>query len=220
MNEQETIQSYPLQWPAGWRRTKDHVTARFYTPKHRLVNQQYYQSTKRLTVAEGANRVMEQLRLMGLGDWQIVVSTNVRPRLDGMPRSGESEPKDPGAAVYWQHDKSGHRCMAVDRYDRVADNLAAIAATLEAMRAIERHGGAAILDRAFTGFKALPEPEQWFQVLGLDSPDVTEEEIKAAYHQKARESHPDIPGGDTTAMARINAARDRGLEEISLGVGR
>ena len=38
--------------------------------------------------------------------------------------------------------------MAIDAYTRTADNLAAVAATLEAMRAIERHGGAQILERA------------------------------------------------------------------------
>ncbi len=82
------------------------------------------------------------------------------------------------------------------------------------MRAIERHGGAAILDRAFIGFKALPAPEQWWQVLGLDTDHPTRAQIQAAYLEKAKESHPDIPGGDPTAMARINAARDRGLEEL------
>jgi len=46
--------------------------------------------------------------------------------------------------------------MAIDIYDTVAGNLAAVAATLDAMRAIERHGGAQILKRAFQGFKALP----------------------------------------------------------------
>jgi hypothetical protein len=62
--------------------------------------------------------------------------------------------------------------MAIDQYDRVEHNLAAIAATLDAMRAIKRHGGAEILDRAFTGFTALPAPmaggKPWRQVLGFD----------------------------------------------------
>lgn len=203
MEENENIQAYPLQWPAGWRRAKERTHAKF------------SKSKRDLRVVEAAQRVMKQLGFMGLGDWQIVISTNVRPRLDGILRSEESKPSDPGVAVYWQHGKQNeNRCMAVDRYERVADNLAAIAATLEAMRAIERHGGAAILDRAFVGFKALPEPEQWWQVLGLNSPYVTAQQIQDAYLGKARANHPDIPGGDPTAMARINAARDRGLTEL------
>jgi len=101
--------------------------------------------------------------------------------------------------------------MAIDRYDRVADNLAAIAATLEALRGIERHGGGMILDRAFTGFKALPAPEQWFQVLGV-SAHASRSDIDAAYRKLASVHHPDKPGGDHETIARINAARDQGLE--------
>ncbi|EQD57691.1 heat shock protein DnaJ [mine drainage metagenome] len=77
------------------------------------------------------------------------------------------------------------------------------------MRAIERHGGAEILDRAFTGFVALPAPEQWWQVLGV-AENATGGEIDAAYRRLAALHHPDR-GGDSAQMARINAARDQGL---------
>lgn len=106
--------------------------------------------------------------------------------------------------------------MAVDRYDRVQDNLAAIAATLEAMRAIERHGGASILDRAFQGFTALPAPEQWFTILGV-SATATRDQVEDAYRRLAMKHHPDRNPGDPTAsqeMARINAAREQGLEAV------
>jgi hypothetical protein len=101
--------------------------------------------------------------------------------------------------------------MAIDRYERVADNLAAIAATLEAMRAIERHGGAEILDRAFTGFAALPAPEQPWQTLGLETSRPTRDQVEEAHRRLAMKHHPDR-GGDHDAMARINAARDQLLE--------
>jgi hypothetical protein len=208
----ETIQAYPLQWPAGWRRCRSRIGARF----HRRGNPQGehgWRPKQELTVADALQRVLGELWGMGFDRDGIAISTNVPVRLDGLPRSATAEPQDPGAAVYWRNDRKGTRCMAIDRYDRVADNLAAIAATLGAMRAIERHGGAEILDRAFTGFKALPAPEQWFQVLGLDSPDVTEEQIQTAWREKAKEHHPDV-GGDSAHMARINAARDRGLEAV------
>lgn len=65
-----------------------------------------------------------------------------RTNIDGFPRSGQSEPSDGGVAVYWLTSTGETKCIAIDRYDRVADNLAAVAATLDAMRAIERHGGA------------------------------------------------------------------------------
>ena len=94
------------------------------------------------------------MQRLGVHQDDVVVSTNLQTRLDGLPRSNQARPGDPGVCVYWKPAKSPMRCMAVDRYDEVQDNLAAVAATLEAMRSIERHGGAAILDRAFTGFAA------------------------------------------------------------------
>ena len=208
----ETIQAYPLQWPAGWRRCQNRAGARFHR-RGAPVAGSGWRPPLNLTVADALNRVLDELWAMGFDRDGIAISTNVPVRLDGLPRSAAAEPQDPGAAVYWRNGRKGVRCMAIDRYDRVADNLAAIAATLRAMRAIERHGGAEILDRAFAGFKALPAPEQWWQVLGIDSPDVTEEQIQNAWREKAKEHHPDV-GGDSAQMARINAARDRGLEEV------
>jgi hypothetical protein len=102
-----------------------------------------------------------------------------------------------------------------------------IAATLEAMRAIERHGGAAILDRAFTGFAALPAPivagmkRDWREVLGV-KPDATptEAEIQQLYRHQASLHHPDRAGDDLDRLARerrmaeINSARDEALGEL------
>jgi hypothetical protein len=105
------------------------------------------------------------------------------------------------------------RCMAVDRYTTVADNLAALAATLEAMRAIERHGGAEILERTFSGFKQLNaenEGPSWWSVLQVDA-HATVAEIDTAYKKLARFAHPDMPGGSEAAMGALNVARDQGL---------
>lgn len=103
--------------------------------------------------------------------------------------------------------------MAIDRYTRVADNLAAIAATLSAMRAIERHGGAQILERAFTGFTALPAPKSWRDILQVGTKP-TRAIIEANYRRLAKDRHPDN-GGSNDAMAELNAARDAALKEVS-----
>lgn len=211
----EPISAYPLQWPAGWRRTSAELRTRArFSRKETGYGRHYdgstykYQQTKDLTVSQAMDRVLASLERMGLFRDDIVISTNLQTRLDGLPRSNQRQPLDPGVAVFWRKRKET-RCMAIDRYDRVQDNLAAIAATLEAMRAIERHGGAEILDRAFTGFTALPQPEQWFEVLGV-SAHATDEQIETAFRTLAMKHHPDR-GGAAGEMARINAARDQGL---------
>jgi hypothetical protein len=198
----EAVQAYPLQWPPGWRRCSARTSAKFYVGRDQ---------SKRVDVYEGARRVYRELRMMGIAESRIVVSSDLRLRLDGMPYADQATSRlDPGVAVYWS-DGEQHRCIAIDRYDRIADNLAAIAATLEALRAVERHGGGAILDRAFTGFTALPAPEQWFTILGVKA-TATRGEIEEAFRRLAMKHHPDRPGGDEREMARINDARARGLE--------
>ena len=111
--------------------------------------------------------------------------------------------------------------MAIDAYRRVADNLAAVAATLDAMRAIKRHGGAAILDRAFAGFTALPSPEasgaprHWRDVLEFFDAHrlLTAEDVRARYRRLAAERHPDR-GGSNAQMTELNLARDQALKEV------
>lgn len=209
----EAVQAYPLQWPPGWRRmsSQQRTRAKFSKGERRYgEGGSSWLSTKTLSVTDGVDRVLGELGRMGIRRDDIVISSNVPTRLDGLPRGDARVPDDPGVAVYWRKGKLT-RCMAVDRYDRVADNLAAIAATLEAMRAIERHGGAEILDRAFTGFTALPAPEQWFTILGVKA-TATRDEIEQAFRRLAMIHHPDRPGGDAVAMSRLNDARARGLE--------
>lgn len=197
-----TINAYPLSWPDGWKRTKEYARK---SANFSVKNRGY--SNRQLTVADGVSRVRVELERMRIADEDLVISTNLVLRLDGWPRSDQRAPADPGVAVYW---RSGGemRCMAIDRYDRVADNLAAIAATLEAMRAIERHGGAEILDRAFTGFTALPPPmvagEPWYVVLGVDAED-SHEVIEKTYRYERSDHHPD-KGGDPVKFDRVQKA--------------
>lgn len=126
--------------------------------------------------------------------------------------------------MYWTDPFNGQpRSMAIDRYTKVEQNIAALAATVEAMRAIERHGGAVVLERAFTGFSALPAPivagmaRHWRDVLGFQ-PDarVTAQALADRYRVLASANHPDR-GGDAERMAAINRARDEALQEITNG---
>lgn len=205
------LKAFPLTWPPGWQRMPAHLRKRAAFGIKRAGD--YGPRLVELSVADAVVRVLTELGRLNVPRDDVLISSDLRLRLDGLPRSDQAAPADAGVAVYWLAPGRRRRCMAVDRYDRVADNLAAIAATLEAMRAIERHGGAAILDRAFTGFAALPPPEggpaPWWTVLELE-PLATREQIIEAHRRLAMRHHPDR-GGDASLMARVNAARDAAL---------
>ncbi|WP_415916343.1 J domain-containing protein [Xanthomonas arboricola] len=213
-----TIPASPLAWPAGWKRTPGghRDKARFgKASRARARAGGGWDYGRELTIAEGVDRVRRELQRMGINDDDLVISTNLELRLDGLPRSNQREPADPGVAVYWldRYDRTQPpKCMAIDCYDRVADNLAAVAATLDAMRAIERHGGAAILERAFAGFTALPAPAapSWREVLDPADPE-------GSYRRLRSQHHPDRPGGDATEFRRVQRAWDAYQQEHTHG---
>lgn len=215
---------YPLAWPHGWKRVPSHLRrrARFHETSRQ------YSSTpgggswlkkRDLSVADATGRILDELRRFGVLDGDAIISTNLKLRLDGLPRSDQAAPADPGVAVYWTRHGEGQamKCMAIDLYDRVADNLAAIAATLEAMRAIERHGGAQVLDRAFTGFTALPPPvvasRPWRDVLEVGALDATVEAVQASYRRARSKAHPD-KGGTTDQYLAVEAAYREAAREL------
>lgn len=217
-------QAYPLCWPEGWKRTavNNRERARFNkketqygAPDANGVRSSWVK-TRELSVADGVERVLRELSAMGIDRQDVIISTNIRTRLDGLPRSGDREPDDPGAAVYWRTGKEPMRSMAIDRYDRVADNLAALGATLEAMRAIERHGGAEILQRAFLGFAALPEKasQGWRSYFGFsEDQKVTPNDVESAFRELAKKHHPDR-GGDPDKFQELLTARDNAKLDV------
>ncbi|TAM15920.1 MAG: J domain-containing protein [Pandoraea sp.] len=209
------ISAYPLQWPEGWPRTPAHARERGRFSTKRNSHPRFAQ---KLTVADGIERVLLELNRFGISREDIVISTNLKTRLDGLPRSDQKTPDDPGVAVYWETRSGARRVMAIDQYLRVADNLAAVAATLDAMRAIERHGGAQILDRAFTGFTALAAPARtrhWREVIGVETGVTNIGLVRVAYRRRAMELHPDRPGGSHDAMAELNAALAAAEKELA-----
>lgn len=218
-------QAYPLCWPEGWKRTAVNNRKRAqFNKKERQYREpavpggqgSSWTKTRDLSVADGVERVLRELSAMGVDRQDVIISTNIRTRLDGLPRSGDREPDDPGAAVYWRTGKEPMRSMAIDRYDRVADNLAALGATLEAMRAIERHGGAEILQRAFLGFAALPEKasQGWRSYFGFrEDQKVTPNDVESAFRELAKKHHPDR-GGDPDKFQELLTARDNAKLDV------
>jgi len=212
-----TIPAYPLQWPEGWKRTDTFRRTRAKFGRQTQSSHGSWKTREGLTIAQAVQRVRDELGRMGVSDDDLVISTNLELRLDGLPRSNQREPADPGVSVYWTQKRGdAPRCMAIDRYDRVADNLAAIAATLDAMRAIERHGGAEILNRAFTGFTAIEDQSKpWHVVLGVPAHASTDD-VRTAYRRARASTHPDREGGDADLFGAVQDAyasfcRERGI---------
>jgi len=206
-----SVSAYPLQWPAGRPRKAPHARrdGRF-SIKH---NNGRWTETKALSVAEALTRLQDEMDRIGAR--YPVVSTNLETRLDGLPRSGQPEPSDPGVALYFDLSGKPH-CMPCDTYTKVAQNIAAIAAHIEATRAIERHGVSSVAEM-FSGFTALPAPTAkrgWREVFGFTPNEpVSSDEVEHAFRTRAKKAHPDA-GGSDAAMAELNAARAEALKAV------
>jgi hypothetical protein len=197
---------YPLAWPAGRPRR----------PWQQRTRGQFGEKgegdkTRRVSLATAVQRVRTEVeRLDGIYP---LISSNMELRRDGFPRGDRAAPGDPGVCVYFQL-RGKPYAMACDRYDEVSQNVAAIAAHIEATRRIERYGVATAAE-TLQAFEALPAPfdavRDWRKILG-DCDTVTG--VRDAWRAKAQEAHPD-KGGHHAAMAELNAARDAALKELS-----
>lgn len=201
----ENVTRSPLSWPASKPRTPEDKRKR--SPFGRDWNHQP-------TVARGRYEIRDELRRMGVGGF--ILSTNLTLRNDGEPRSGQPEPKDPGAALYFT--LPGHKTptvLACDKWATVAENMRAIVKHLDALRGIERWG-VATAEQMFLGNAALPAPgkhsaRSWRSVLnfGADARP-TESELNDQYRALAR-----LVIGDDAALRELNVARDEARRELA-----
>jgi hypothetical protein len=209
-------QRYPLAWPRDWRRTpRDHQQRARFSQKTRRYGgtdgTSSWLSSEQLTVASARKRL--ETELDRLRARQIILSTNLALRLDGLPRSGHGEPPDPGVAIYFQL-LGKPRTLACDRWDRVADNMAAIAGHIAAIRAVDRYG-VGTLEQAFAGYAALPPAAiEWWVILGVP-PDAPLGVVETAFRNLARQQHPDARGGSHDGMARLTEARQAAREALA-----
>ncbi len=179
------IEAFPLHWPENRPRGKVY-SARF-----------------DVSFAGARDGLVDEVKR--LGGINMVISTNIELRRDGLPYANQPEPQDKGVAVYFIY-KGKSMCFACDRWDKVKDNMRAIAKTIDALRGIERWGSGEMVNQAFTGFLAIeaPRKRKWFEIIGCkESAFATE--IKDCYRNKAKQLHPDN-GGTQEAMAELNQA--------------
>lgn len=189
-------QAYPLHWPDGWPRTE---------PAARQKSSPF---------KVGTGKAIDELyaELERLGAENIVLSSNLTMSTFARPYAKQRQPEDPGITVYFQlNDRP--MVMARDRYADWRDNIRSIGLAITALRGLQRHGGAHMMERAFEGFAALPPPgsaHPWRETLGVAGLDCTIPTValagaEAAYKTLAREHHPDV-GGSDDVMAELNTA--------------
>jgi hypothetical protein len=181
---------FPLDWPSNHPRTSLQSASRFQVRP----------------VIAAAKAITQRLQRMRFAD--IVISSNMPIRRDGLPYASGREPGDTGVAVWWR-DKAvptqGDRVIACDRWITVHENLHAIELSLDAMAGLNRWGASQIVEQVFAGFAALPSPDRelaWRDVLGNA---LTYEDAKRLYRAEISKHHPDH-GGTVESAARINAA--------------
>lgn len=192
-------EAFPLQWPEGWPRTPTDRRERGWQFKKQGTNGW---RDKLVSFADARDRLYEELRRLGAK--LPIVSTNHPTDRYGIPTESKKRVPDEGVAVYFKL-HGGQMVMACDRFDNAAANMRSLGLAIEAMRQLERHGGGTMIERAFTGFVALPAPKSPHEILGV-RPDATATEIDAAFREKAKAVHPDM-SGEPGAMQELNAAR-------------
>lgn len=194
-----TDKRYPLCWPESWPRTLTHKIK---------------DSSFRVTPGSAQNNLLAELRKLGAR--QIIISTNIKLRNDGLPYTSLRSPDDRGVAVYFKY-KNRNMVFACDKYKIIGDNIHAIGKTIEALRGIERWGASDMLERAFTGFESLPGPDHviarsWRDVLDYYGDDL--QEANKAYKIARAKAHTDR-GGSTEQYYEVNRAWSDCENELS-----
>ena len=199
----ESVPRYPLQWPHGWKRT----------PSWAKRNGQFKDFRNWIGIPRAVQRLETELDRLGAKD--VTLSTNLKPRIAGGLVANEGEPGDNGVAVYFRF-KGRATVLACDGYYRIADNIAAIAAHIDALRRIERYGVGTI-EQALAGYRALPADTaaDWRQVFGFAKDEkVSAEQLQKRFKERAAAAHPD-KGGSDESMMHLNRAREFALSEIA-----
>lgn len=180
------VDSFPLRWPLSWKRTG--LGAR----KPALFKTSF-----------GAARdgLLGELRMLGARE--VVISSNIPMRLDGLPYANYNTPADSGVAVYFVLN-GRHQCIPCDKWVKVVDNLQAINLTVAALRGLERWGAKEMMDAAFSGFIALEDKSHVDYFKGCLGPEA----VKARYSELVKKLHPDL-GGNPDEFMEMKKQYDR-----------
>lgn len=225
-------QPFPLQWPEGWARTR---------PGNQTKSKFGHKGSGQVSLSGALYLLQGELQRLGASN--VVITSDLPVRNDGLPYA-DGRATDPGIAVWFvmvnrAAGRAEERVFACDKWKSPAENMQAIALSVEAMRGLSRWGAGDVVSRAFAGFAALPPPSgpespqapaappkrEWRDVLGWTAgstapapwPELGNEELLAIAKHRHRaliqRHHPDR-GGDVQFAAELNAALAEAEQEL------
>ena len=223
--------AYPLQWPKGRPRTpagKRRGDAPFSVGEMQSVVTRELRDgqwkdvpvsrrrTKIVSLPIAVDRLEDQLQR--LGAQAVVLSTNLELRLNGLPRAGQRDPEDPGVAVWFNLNKK-RMVLACDKWTRVADNVAAVAAHIRSIRSVESYG-VGTMEQAFEGYRTLEDFSggeiPWKRILGFPADSrPTLAEVEAKWKARMKEVHPRMEGESSLQASQLNVAITQARAELS-----
>lgn len=200
--------SYPLNWPANTPRARVRHHGRYTTDTGRY--------RREVTMAEAQTRLFNALdkfnnqgrgRVVDLSRCELRTMIQVRKDGKGFIKGDERRPPDVGVVVRFKIEKNPIP-LPIDCYTDIAQNIAASAAAVDALRTLWRVD-AGIFLAAASGLAGLPPPmamANWRGILGYPQ-DVTPtyDEARKRYKKMASAAHSD-KGGNDNVMADLNRA--------------
>lgn len=228
---------FPLAWPDGSTRTPPDL--RKTSPFHVKRSETGSTDFRRYELPFTSTYNELALELKRLSVVNSVITSDLPLNSKGIPYPNAKAGSDPGIAVWFMlPDANGNvaeRVLACDKWKTPADNMYAITLTIAAMRGMDRWGAADVVQRAFSGFTALPpgsgetvnarpmppKPKPWRDVLGLNAEIYRNLDLddlvalaKAKHRTLMKDAHPDAGGSDGRA-AMLNAAMEDAEREYA-----
>jgi hypothetical protein len=198
----------PAMWPVGWPKTAWNM---------RRSDGKFVTRGGPVRFDTARDLLLDALSRLGARDVVLTHDDPANPTLRLWAPDAKA-----AVAVYFTLDGKSY-AIPQDMFVTVAGNCRSVGIVVESMVTIKRHGGGAMMTKAFDGFTALPPPSpssparrrsrSWREVLDLDDVWIDRETVEAAFRARAKECHPDA-GGTNEAMAELNAARDQALREV------